>query len=565
MGQGMRKLGFVGLALAAPGGLLAVGAASAADYSTAPLSAAAAAKYTTKINCKAPDAPYRDYKCLDAYLGDNIFERFYNYYLLEWGHAGPPADPSAPSSHRDNVPPTPQSTPPMPFTEWPYGGTTALGVTRTGSIDSPLMVAIANTGLGKFMNENGIQAYGWINGGGNISTNNVKPGGNWPAAYDFTPNNFQLDQAVIYVERLPDTVQSDHVDWGFRVSALYGENYRYTFAYGMLSYQLQNQNLYNGLDLAMLYGEIFFPQFANGLIVRIGRFISIPDIEAQLAPNNYMYTHSMTYTYDNYTNTGVQLSWQYNRNWILQLGTTVATEAMPWHWGNTVVNPFPNQVFPNTTMYKDPGAMLSITGGLRWTSNTGDDDFNIVADGINSGQWGYNNLQWYGFTYYHKFSDEWHLAAEAYTLGEKDVLNANNPTAQTIIANNGFPFGSPQVTTGNGPGVAQCPAQQVTCYARSVGFVTYWNWKFTPLDNLSIRPEFFDDLQGQRTGTKTRYVDFGIGWQHWLSPQIEFRPEVTYYRSLDAPAFNGNFNAIPTIAPTKNYALVGAADVIWHF
>ena len=25
-----------------------------------------------------------------------------------------------------------------------------------------------------------------------------------------------------------------------------------------------------------------------------------------LAPNNYMYTHSMTYTFDNYTNSGIQ-------------------------------------------------------------------------------------------------------------------------------------------------------------------------------------------------------------------------------------------------------------------
>ena len=47
-----------------------------------------------------------------------------------------------------------------------------------------------------------------------------QPGGNLPAAYDYTPNTFQLDQAVVYVERLPDTVQNDHFDWGFRFSAL---------------------------------------------------------------------------------------------------------------------------------------------------------------------------------------------------------------------------------------------------------------------------------------------------------------------------------------------------------
>ena len=81
--------------------------------------------------------------------------------------------------------------------------------------------------------------------------------------------------------------------------------------------------------------------------------------------------------------------------------------------------------------------------------------------------------------------------------------------------------------------------------------------------HLAGAREFYDDEQGQRTGTKTRYVETGIGWQHWFSPQIEIRPEFTYYKSLDAFAFNGNSNL--GIAPTRNYALVGAADLILHF
>ena len=49
-----------------------------------------------------------------------------------------PADPKAPPSRRpgwgDSAP---QTAPPMPFTEWPYGGSTNLGVTRPSSADSP--------------------------------------------------------------------------------------------------------------------------------------------------------------------------------------------------------------------------------------------------------------------------------------------------------------------------------------------------------------------------------------------------------------------------------------------
>jgi len=78
------------------------------------------------------------------------------------------------------------------------------------------------------------KCYGWINSGANISTNSVKPGGNAPVGYDYTPNTIQLDQAVVYIERLPDTVQNDHFDWGFRLSGIYGVDYRYTTAYGFM-------------------------------------------------------------------------------------------------------------------------------------------------------------------------------------------------------------------------------------------------------------------------------------------------------------------------------------------
>jgi hypothetical protein len=514
--------------------------------------------------CPYGGDPYKNYACLEPYLGTDFMSRLINYYRLEWGHEVAPADPKAPPGRRPDseVPPTPQSIPPMPFSEWPYGGTTNLGVTRASSIDSPLMAALGNTPFGQALNDNHIQIYGWIDPGGNLSTNTVR-GGNAPAAYSYNPNNVQLDQAVIYFERLPDTVQKDYVDWGFRVAPIYGENYRYTTAYGLFSSQLLNQNLDNGFDIPMAYGELFIPQVADGLMLRLGRYISIPDIEAQLAPNNYMYSHSMTYTYDNYTNTGLEATLAASRNWMFQLGITAGTEAMPWHVGQMIANPFPNPLFPGTTMPKDPGATPSITGGVRWTSDSGNDDVNVVANAINGGQWGYNNLQWYGLTYYHKFNDQWHISIETYDEHQNNVANLNNPVAVAAIANGGTPF-SPQYIPFNAPGGALCStATVVSCTATFVTALMYLNYKVTALDNISYRFEFVNDEQGQRTGTKTRYIETGLGWQHWFSPQIEIRPEVSYYWSMDADAFNGNANL--GIAPNKNKALIAAADIIIHF
>ena len=132
--------------------------------------------------------PYTTSACLDNYLGGNFITRFLHYYKLEMGHSAAPINPNALSSHREGWPATPQSTPPMPFTEWPYGATTAIGVSRPNSVDSPLMVGLGNTSTGKWLQKTHIQIYGWLNGGGNISTNTVKPGGNIPMGYLYTPN-----------------------------------------------------------------------------------------------------------------------------------------------------------------------------------------------------------------------------------------------------------------------------------------------------------------------------------------------------------------------------------------
>src|SRR5277367_1009592 len=49
--------------------------------------------------------PYKDYTCLDSYLGTGFWERLTKYYTLENGQAAAPADPKAPPSRRDDVSP----------------------------------------------------------------------------------------------------------------------------------------------------------------------------------------------------------------------------------------------------------------------------------------------------------------------------------------------------------------------------------------------------------------------------------------------------------------------------
>jgi len=502
--------------------------------------------------CTGTPDPYKNYACLDTYLGTNVLDRFYNYYRLEWGESGPPTDPNAPPGRKAGWDPAPQTTPPMPFTDWPYGGTTPLGATRTGSADSPLMVAIANTAVGQTLQDTGIQIYGWIDPGINVSSNTTRKQGNAPIAYTAYPNTVQLDQAVIYIDRFPDTIQTDHIDWGMRLSAIYGENYRYTTSYGLASYQLLKYNSQNGYDFPMVYGELYIPQVAEGLLIRAGRYISVPDIEAQLGPNNYMYTHSLTYTFDNYTNEGVIASVAVTPHVILQFGISDGTEAAITSVGNRITNPAPSPLYPGSTFYKDPGAHIptyTVCARIDW--NEGKDNFQPCANGINGGQWGYNNLQWYGFTYYHKFDDHWHIAWEAYHEHQDGVPNVNNPAVATYTT----PFSSLNPATA--PFGAKCAtATALRCNAYAMGTVAYINYSPDPLNNFSLRPEIYYDAQGQRTGNAATYWEVSLGWQHWLSPQFELRPEIGYYQSNGAKAFN---------VGTKNYTLIGASDIIMHF
>ena len=61
----------------------------------------------------------------------------------------------------------------------------------------------------------------------------------------------------------------------------------------------------------------------------------------------------------------------------------------------------------------------------------------------------------------------------------------------------------------------------------------------------------------------TNYESVAIGVQHWLSPQIELRPEVAYYHADTGKAFGGNSNhGIPS---NRQQEAILSGDAIIHF
>ena len=71
----------------------------------------------------------------------------------------------------------------------------------------------------------------------------------------------------------------------------------------------------------------------EGMSIRLGRWIACPDIEAQYAPDNYLASHSLLFTYDTYTQTGAMFSFQINQRNMIQGAIQSGTDMAPWYVG----------------------------------------------------------------------------------------------------------------------------------------------------------------------------------------------------------------------------------------
>lgn len=454
---------------------------------------------------------------------ENFAKRFYSTYKEHLNWTG---ENVSPLEHDEYSVDAPLSSPPFPSATWNIGGTTPLGY--ADNTTAPMMDALYCGENGQKIKDSRIKVYGWVAPGFNISTSKSHydissgTGGNYPAAYYPYPNQLMLNQAALYIERVPDTVQKKHIDYGFRVTGMYGTDYKYTFSNKLLSNQyLKDHNKY-GFDPVMFYGELYIPYVAKGMNIRVGRYISIPDIEAQLAPNNYTYSHSLLYSFDPYTHEGVVSTIKFNKNWTAQFEVSTGSDIT---------------IFDKRNRKLTPGACLS------WTSDSGNDNIYPCINGINSGKYAYNNMQMLASTWYHKFNSKWHTATEVYYLWMRDVPNVNEPAddaSSPILGSNG----------------AQCRPGDKSCRASATALLNYLVYQVGPKDSLILRNEFFKDNRGQRTGYKTLYTEHLIGWNHWIGDVITIRPEIRFDHSYDVKAYDGG---------RKSSQFVFASDMIIHF
>jgi Putative beta-barrel porin-2, OmpL-like. bbp2 len=407
------------------------------------------------------------------------------FYKQDWAGTNP-----AGTSPTKRGLPAPLDSPPFPFSDWGYGGSPDIGAPDGNTY--PLMSALG-------LENSRTKIYGWVATSINFSTSAKN---NFPVSYDIFPNKIELNQAVIYIERLPDTVQNDHFDWGYHVTGFYGIDYRFTTAKGYFSQQLLLFNRQYGFDPVLEYVDLYFP-VKDGLDIRIGRFLSVPGIEAQLAPNNYNMTHSLLYTIDPFTDTGMYGTLKLNKQWIVQLGISGGHDVALW------------------TSDAKPSAIFC----LNYSTKSNNDNFYGCANGINNGKYAYNNLQDYDFTWYHKFNSKWHSATEAWYMYERDVPNVAGNVANPI---------TPEI----GANGAFCKTGTLRCTAPEYAIVNYLNREVSSKFSIGFRSDFLDDKKGQRTGFATKYTENTLYATRYIGNTIMLRPELRFDHSWDLAAYN---------------------------
>jgi hypothetical protein len=272
-----------------------------------------------------------------------------------------------------------------------------------------------------------------------------------------------------------------------------------------------------GFDPVMEYFDLYLPHVGKGMNLRAGRFISIPGIEAQLTPNNYMFSHSLLYSVDPFTDTGLLATIQLNDRWLVQAGITGGHDVALW----------------------THDAKPSATACVSYTTSSVNDNFYVCLNGINSGKYTYNNLQQYDATWYHKFLKSWHTATEVYVMYQRDVPSVSGPL-------------TPQPNT-NG---ATCHPGETECLAPEYAAVNYVNKQISPHDFISLRSDFLNDKKGQRTGYNSKYTENTFMLSHWIGTTIQIRPEIRLDHAWDRLAYDKG---------TRRTQFTAASDLIFHF
>ena len=374
--------------------------------------------------------------------------------------------------------------------------------------EDPMQKALLLGPHGDAIRDSRIEFHGWATVSGNWS--NAR-NSNLPTAYWVVPNSFQLDQVIIRFEREADTVQTDHIDWGFRAVGLYGIDYRYTTAGGVFSQQLLYHNSLYGFDPVEFFAELYIPRDLRGDVDTTRALDRLPGHRGSIRPGQLP---------------GIALALVHLRH-LHPDGSDVQLPDQPAEH-DSGRDPVRHRHGPlvRRALFRP----ASSAGGGYLESNN--DAFYTCLNNINNAKFryfmadghkaGHDNFNYIVSTWEHRFSKKVHTKTEAYYMWQFDAVVGGTPSL------------GPPMSFGGGGGLGKFLPGNSPAY----GVLNYTMFQLSKRDYFTVRNEWWDDARGERSGFATNYSSHTIGISHQFNDHVMIRPELGYYHSYNVPAFD---------------------------
>jgi hypothetical protein len=345
-----------------------------------------------------------------------------------------------------------------------------------------LMKSLQGTWPGSLLDGNRVQVYGWTD---MSFTSSSAEHNQLPMGFNYLANQFALQQNWLRIDRPVVTSGTTEPTWGFRWDTILpGTDYRFTTARGLFSGQLTadngQPNTY-GIDPIQFYGEAYFPTIARGMDVKVGRFFALYGVEANDAVSNALASHAYTFIYDPFTHTGVVTTTKLTDVWSVQAGLVLGSDDF--------IDPVDEPTFIGSVKWVRPGGRDSVLASV------------IVGPGRFNGQRQFNNPNILDIVYVHQ---------------------CNPRLTWTMEGLAGYQDNVPDIGT-----------------AHWFGVLDYLTYNFTTRLSGTTRLEFFDDIDGERTGHKGLYTALTLGLGFKPCPSVIFRPEVRYDYNDESRPFEG--------------------------
>jgi hypothetical protein len=262
-------------------------------------------------------------------------------------------------------------------------------------------------------------------------------------------------------------------------------------------------------------------------------------------------------TVDPYTQWGLYATIKLNNSWTVQLGMCAGNDVTPWE-------------------VQDPGCQPTGIAMIQYISPNNKFSFYGGGNTINNAAWGYNNLQQYVGTFQLNISDKWKTQQESWYMFQMHCPGQTGGPGSTAadpvpVGAADEPYGQGREANLNGhiafQGYANGQIPVLPGYAPAWATVNYTYYRLGPNTFFTIRNEFFDDIDGERTGYATLYSEHSIGITWWPCKLMTVRPEFRFDHSYGT---HGNSldpvdEAKPFDNGTRRNQCTAEFDVIYHF